>query len=477
MGTQEVLVLERTPRRAFSVVFEEEEVVWILKLLKKAVELKAILGFIQKFRGRLRTRLMEICFSSRGRFIRILEFLTGRKATFFIVLEGFKGSGLGSPYEVNLVCGGAAWFCCFWSSESEGSKALARLLGVKGVISITPFTTSKVTVHFEELKVDWNTLRPVDLTKARVKVEMNLNVVLPTLLEVIDGAWFFTVAVSVVGGEEDEQLKPVLTHCRSELASTGGGMWQYPLQSRRTHGEAKTSEGNNCRPPSQVSISNFNGITNWADFSKEEVAHAVGDLGPFEEEDPSLPKALLVKSFEARLCEGKACTGGSPFHTNKGSSLQKIQRSLEKLREGLCPVLSCSRDVPGRAEGAFDLALSTLPPTIALQSRGLKMASLPLPFNSSCYPFSSVADPSRVNKSQLASIGVVSSPKGVVSSKVKPNQELEGRSFHSLSQNNLSDSFSLVRCLLVESCLPQMEDFEIEGISPSKLASIKLLGQ
>ena len=172
---------------------------------------------------------------------------------------------------------------------------------------------------FEELKVDWNTLRPVDLTKARVKVEMNLNVVLPTLLEVIDGAWFFTVAVSVVGGEEDEQLKPVLTHCRSELASTGGGMWQYPLQSRRTHGEAKTSEGNNCRPPSQVSISNFNGITNWADFSKEEVAHAVGDLGPFEEEDPSLPKALLVKSFEARLCEGKACTGGSPFHsTNLG---------------------------------------------------------------------------------------------------------------------------------------------------------------
>ena len=444
--------------------------------------------------------------------------------------------------------------------------------------------------------MDWNTLRPVDLTKARVKVEMNLNVVLPTLLEVIDGAWFFTVAVSVVGGEEDEQLKPVLTHCRGELASTGGGMWQYPLQSRRTHGEAKTSEGNNCRPPSQVSISNFNGITNWADFSKEEVAHAVGDLGPFEEEDPSLPKALLVKSFEARLCEGKACTGGSPFHgtnlgpytpifdklahldgirgkgccntfkvleisgentreaaikhlssslcasmsflsscrkggnswarslplpysfgktlnsfdggvaANKGSSLQKIQRSLEKLREGLCPVLSCSRDVPGRAEvsdgvqycesqtqvqtstprsmvkgyvlkGAFDLALSTLPPTIALQSRGLKMASLPLPFNSSCYPFSSVADPSRVNKSQLASIGVVSSPKGVVSSKLKPNQELEGRSFHSLSQNNLSDSFSLVRCFLVESCLPQMEDFEIEGISPSKLASIKLLGQ
>ena len=132
--------------------------------------------------------------------------------------------------------------------------------------------------------------------------------------------------------------------------------------------------------------------------------------------------------------------------------------------------------VEGRVlEGAFDMALSTLPTTIALWSHGLKMASSRSPFNFSCYPFSPVVGPSGVNKSQIVSIGVASSPKGVVSSEVKPNQELEGSSFHSLSQNNPSDSFSPVRCLPVESSLPQMEDFRIEGISPSKLASIKSL--
>lgn len=44
-------------------------------------------------------------------------------------------------------------------------------------------------------KVDQDSLKLVDLTKAKLKVEMNPNVVLPVLLEVIDGAWVFTVAV------------------------------------------------------------------------------------------------------------------------------------------------------------------------------------------------------------------------------------------------------------------------------------------
>ena len=189
-----ISVLERTPRWALSVVFEEEEVVWILELLKKTVELKANLGFIWKFRGRSRTHLMEICFSSRGRFIRISEFVTGRKATFFIVPEGFKGRGwealmksISSVVDrhgfvdfgavkvkaVNKFVGrsrdrsyakvvdengprrGALspvgkWAIAVICEGREAvedwgvaSKALARLLGVKGVISITPFTTSK----------------------------------------------------------------------------------------------------------------------------------------------------------------------------------------------------------------------------------------------------------------------------------------------------------------------------------------------
>lgn len=59
------ILVTRTPTRAFLVVFEEKEVAWLLELLKKFVELKGNLGFIRKFRGKLRTHLMEICFSSK----------------------------------------------------------------------------------------------------------------------------------------------------------------------------------------------------------------------------------------------------------------------------------------------------------------------------------------------------------------------------------------------------------------------------
>lgn len=89
----------------------------------------------------------------------------------------------------------------------------------------------------------------------------------------IDGALVFTIAISIIGGEEEgEQNKPVLIHCRSELALVGGGVRQFPLQSLRTRGEARMSKGNNCNPLSRVSISNLNGFVKQADFSREEVA-------------------------------------------------------------------------------------------------------------------------------------------------------------------------------------------------------------
>lgn len=51
-------------------------------------------------------------------------------------------------------------------------------------------------------KVDWNTLRLVDLTKAKVKVEMNLNMVLLVLLEVIDGAWVSLLQFQLLEGKK-----------------------------------------------------------------------------------------------------------------------------------------------------------------------------------------------------------------------------------------------------------------------------------
>ena len=65
-------------------------------------------------------------------------------------------------------------------------------------------------------EVDQDTLKVVDLSKVKLKVEMNLNVILPALLEVIDGAWVFTIATSVIRGEgEGLQGRTKLTRCRN----------------------------------------------------------------------------------------------------------------------------------------------------------------------------------------------------------------------------------------------------------------------
>ena len=73
-------------------------------------------------------------------------------------------------------------------------------------------------------EVDRDTLKLIDLSKIKVMVEMNPNVVLPVLLEVIDGALVFIVVVTVIRDEEEVWRKPELTHFRSELASMGDGV-------------------------------------------------------------------------------------------------------------------------------------------------------------------------------------------------------------------------------------------------------------
>ena len=54
-------------------------------------------------------------------------------------------------------------------------------------------------------EIDWRTLKIFDLSKARVRVVMKERSVLPTLIEVVDGGWDFTVSVTVVGKEDGKQ--------------------------------------------------------------------------------------------------------------------------------------------------------------------------------------------------------------------------------------------------------------------------------
>ena len=72
-------------------------------------------------------------------------------------------------------------------------------------------------------KVTRDSLKLVDLSKVKLWVKMLPNVVLLALLEVEDGAWSFTVAVSVIGKDKANDLfKSESTRSKDELMSDGG---------------------------------------------------------------------------------------------------------------------------------------------------------------------------------------------------------------------------------------------------------------
>ena len=70
------------------------------------------------------------------------------------------------------------------------------------------------------------------------------NVVLPALLEVEDGAWSFTIAVSVIGEvERDDLLRPESTRSKDELMSAGGCISQ---RLKNAAGLRATTRDNEC---------------------------------------------------------------------------------------------------------------------------------------------------------------------------------------------------------------------------------------
>ena len=88
-----VSITERSRGFVVSVGFGKEELDWLTKLLKKAIELEASRGFIRKIKGKTKTHLMEICFNNRGRFMKITEIATKRKPLLLVVPEGVEGNG------------------------------------------------------------------------------------------------------------------------------------------------------------------------------------------------------------------------------------------------------------------------------------------------------------------------------------------------------------------------------------------------
>ncbi|RVX07622.1 hypothetical protein CK203_025240 [Vitis vinifera] len=73
--------------------FGKEELDWLTEHLKKAVELEDTRGFTRKFKGENKIHLMEICFSNRGRFMKITEIATRGKPLLLVIPKGVKGNG------------------------------------------------------------------------------------------------------------------------------------------------------------------------------------------------------------------------------------------------------------------------------------------------------------------------------------------------------------------------------------------------
>ena len=99
------------------------------------------------------------------------------------------------------------------------------------------------------MKVARESLKFVDLSKVKLWVEMLPNVVLPALLEVEDGAWSFTVAISVTGeAEGDDLLRPESTRNKDELMSAGSSVFQRLKNAEGLRATAKDNECHNWRP-------------------------------------------------------------------------------------------------------------------------------------------------------------------------------------------------------------------------------------
>ncbi|RVX05089.1 hypothetical protein CK203_020180 [Vitis vinifera] len=145
-----VSVTERSRGLVVSVGFGREEVDWLTEHLKKAVELENTRGFTRKFRGVNKIHLMEICFNNRGRFMKITKIATRRKPLLIVIPEGVKEvvaeDGIRSGVPLSAGKWARAVICeCKEKVQDwihEG-KAIARMMGVKGMVSINPISAFK----------------------------------------------------------------------------------------------------------------------------------------------------------------------------------------------------------------------------------------------------------------------------------------------------------------------------------------------
>ncbi|RVW41858.1 putative ribonuclease H protein [Vitis vinifera] len=105
-----------------------------------------------------------------------------------------------------------------------------------------------------------NSLKFVDLSKVTLRVEMLPKVVLPALLEVEDGDWTYTVAVTVTGeddGEDDggDYIKSESSCSKDEMRSAGGCVLKKPQMVEGLRAIDRTSDCQRWMPRHRLHFS------------------------------------------------------------------------------------------------------------------------------------------------------------------------------------------------------------------------------
>ncbi|KAJ9680405.1 hypothetical protein PVL29_019666 [Vitis rotundifolia] len=138
-------------------------------------------------------------------------------------------------------------------------------------------------------KVAKETLKLVDLMRVKLWVEMLPNVVLPALLEVEDGEWSYTVAVSVTGEDDDaDAVTSEINSSRNEWVRVGGCVSQSPKSRTRLADKGEIGGGWSRSGPAEA---NFIGPENESSFKAHKVRAQSGMRHRGLQDGPEAPQA------------------------------------------------------------------------------------------------------------------------------------------------------------------------------------------
>ncbi|RVX09483.1 hypothetical protein CK203_015263 [Vitis vinifera] len=194
-------------------------------------------------RGKTRTHLMEICFNSRGRFMKITEIVTKRKPLVLVVPEGVKGNGwetlrktISSVQDLSDQAVRASKEMFKESQVSKGmyreGRSYANVVAEEGPRNGTLMPVGKwaraviceTEIHFAEMKEGNESGKGISEACRLVKV-------------------------SVTGeAEGDDLLRPESTRNKDELMSAGSSVFQRLKNAEGLRATAKDNECHNWRP-------------------------------------------------------------------------------------------------------------------------------------------------------------------------------------------------------------------------------------